>query len=41
MTNLELTSYEIVKTESIFSKVKNKTRVPTPTTFIQQTIFKS
>ena len=37
MTSLELTSYEAVQTESIFSKLRHKTRMPAPTTFIQQT----
>ena len=35
MISPQLTSYSTVKTESISSKIRNKTRIPTLVTFIQ------
>ena len=35
MTNSQQTLSSVVKTKSISSKLRNKTRVPTPTTIIQ------
>ena len=40
MTNPQLTSYSVVKAENISSKVKNKTRMPTLTAFIQHSFWK-
>ena len=35
MTNIQLASYPTVKAESISSKTRNKTKMPTPTTSIK------
>ena len=38
MTSLELTSPSVVKAESFFFKIKNKTHMPTLLTLIQHSI---
>lgn len=38
MTNAQLASYLVVKPESLSSEIRNKTRMPILTTFIQHNI---